>query len=367
MSQQFLYAPIIKGKRNDICAMAHVRTPVADLIKPIFELPPFLPTDKPEEKLAKFAGNLSRLFASGRDCYVDFPLLKTDARTSDGTLALVAAYGQFNALNINFEPVYGFDRDDGMWPIVMAQAKKSKGMLLRLDLDDMEFAEDTVSRIQDLSTQNLKTSNLDIMLDCRYINDASKTEDCIDAASLFVEKLAKAINFRKLIIAGSSAPKTVAEIDKDSQGVVLRRELILWARLRAMDLPYEPIYSDYGVIHPDFSDLKPSKYINGKIRYTHGANMNIFRGHGLRDDDKFEQYRSLAMNVMQSGLYSGNSYSHGDRYIYDCASGQAKTGNPGVWVLNDQNHHFTYAAKQIEQLDLLAYRGYTAEALLAQA
>lgn len=366
MDIDFAYAPVIKGKLNDIKAVSYLSHELADRMKPVFELPPFVETDAPEQVLARFAARLAKLYPK-RPCYVDFPLLKKGARTSSGEGVLATAYGQLNALSINYEPVYGFDRDDSLWSLVIQQANQSGGMLLRLGVDDLEFASDTLDQIQDLTLRGLDTKSLDVLLDCRSLSSPASTVAIAEMASVFLDNLATSFRIRKAVIAGSSALKTVTSIEKNSCGDVLRNELSLWANVRVRNLPLEAIYGDYGVIHPDFTDLTPSKHINGKIRYTHGKHFHIFRGHSLSQDDRYEQYRKLSHSVMSSGFFQGHTFSHGDRYIYDCSTGQASTGNAGTWVMNDLNHHFTYVVQQVRRLEALMYRGYPEAAILEQA
>lgn len=362
----FSYCPVIKGKINDIKAMAYVAPAVASVVKPLFELPPFKPTDKPEEVLSRFAMRLAKL-AARRPCYVDFPLLKPGALTNGGERALEVAFGQLNAVQVPFEPVYGFDRDESLWGLVGVQANRSGGLLVRLDPDDLEFPDETIERILELGRHRLDLRMVDIMIDHRHIGSDVDAMVAAGSTADFVEKLATATTIRKLLIAGSSAPKTVTDIDKDGYGEITRHELTLWARLATERLPMRPIFSDYGVIHPEFSDLTMSTHINGKIRYTQGTKFHIHRGHSLRLGDKYDQYRVLSSGVLSSAHYQGNKFSYGDRYIFDCATGHAGTGNPGTWVLVDQNHHISYAVNQVQRLSLLVRNGLPAHEILENA
>ncbi|MBF3728241.1 hypothetical protein ISG25_37580, partial [Burkholderia pseudomallei] len=72
---------------------------------------------------------------------------------------------------------------------------------------------------------------------------------------------------------------------------------------------------DYGVIHPDFSDIGPNKYMNAKIRYTVGDKIVYFRGHGLLHPVKdYNQYYDLAKKVVTDTRYRTRKYSFGDSY-----------------------------------------------------
>lgn len=366
MQVDFSYCPIIKGKANDIKAMAYVAPAQAAFVKPLYELPPFKPTDKPEEATAKFATRLAKL-ASHRRCYVDFPMLKPKARTAEGELALEVAFGQLNARQIPFEPVFGFDRDEALWPFIAEQALRSGGLLLRLDADDIEFADETIERVLDLSRYGIDSRYVDVMIDRRYVESREGALGAAVETADFIDSLASRVRFRRLIVAGSCAPKSVAAVERDGYAAIPRHELTLWATLASERLPVRPIYGDYGVIHPDFSDLTLSTHINGKIRYTQGTQLHIHRGHSLRQGDKYEQFRVLAAAVAKSRHYRGQNFSYGDRYIYDCATGHAGTGNPGTWVLVDQNHHIAFASEQMSRLSSLALQGSNADAILQQA
>jgi hypothetical protein len=362
---EFSYCPVVKGKLNDIKAASLVRGLATQAITPLYELPPFLPTDKPEQILNRFATRLANLPRAG--CYIDFPLLKPGAKTSSGQLALQFAFECLNACGIPFRPVYGFDRDDAMWPLVVRQANYSGGLLLRLELDDVEYGDETIDRIIDLAHLGIDRRNVDLMIDCRYLLNNDFALSAAAQVGDFIEKLASAVSIGRTIVAGSCAPKTVSNIAKNSMDSISRTELTLWANVASNNPSRDIIYSDYGVVHPDFSDLVPSKNINGKIRYTEGASIHIFRGHSLFEGDKFEQYRELSAAVMRSPYYQGREFSYGDQYISDCAARVVGTGNAGTWVLVDQNHHITYAARQVHRLQSLIKRGLSAESVLAMA
>lgn len=367
MDMEYSYCPIIKGKLNDIKAVASLAADVARTIKPLFEMPPFKPSDDAEVTIARFVNRLANCRRSA-PCYVDFPLLKPGARTRAGESALAAAYGQLQAMSVEFEPVYGFDRDDRIWPMVAAQANRSGGLLLRLDPHDLDVPDDTLDRLANLHNVGVNYSDMDVMLDMRAVASREAAMVLADPLAQFIRDLSATVRLRKLVVAGSCAPKTVTAIQRDATGTIERGELILWASLIAARLPLAPVYGDYGVVHPDFSDLTISSNINGKIRYTCGASIHIFRGHSLRQGDKFGQYRVLSKRVVDShDLYRGSSYSEGDRYIFDCSTNLVGTGNAGTWVFVDQNHHMTYAARQISRLKEIARAGASIDEIVQAA
>lgn len=366
MSQEFIYCPIVKGKLNDIKAMAYVEHRLASQTKPLYELPPFRKTGNSEKELARFVKYLSKM-SGPRPCYVDFPLLKPGARIESGESIVDVGFSWLKSAGVNFHPVYGFDRDEASLSSVIQWADRQGGMLLRLEQDDLDFPDETIERILDLQTNGLNFKQLDVMFDHRYIRTEAESLRAASDTCNFVDNLLRFVPVRTIVVAGSSSPMTVSEIGKDSHGEIARQELILWANIITQRFSVRFIFGDYGVIHPDFSDLTPNAHINGKIRYTSGSRLHIYRGHSLKQGDKYDQYHRLAANVKNGPFYLGSKFSYGDRYIFECAEGRAKTGNPGTWVMNDQNHHFTYAVQQIERLQALARPSLSVESLLEQA
>lgn len=348
IDQEKLYFPVVKGKINDIRAVSLMPGAAASQVMPVFELPPFHPSDSPEAILGRFAARIAQHFGK-RSCFVDFPMMKPAQLTSDGTSSLVAAYRELNNYQIPFLPVYGFDRDQSVWPVVASQASHSDGLLLRLVKDDIEFFDETIERIESLKNYGLESGKVHLYMDFRHLGSSIDKTHALELATEFVVQFQSAGLRSTIIVGASCAPKTVAAIQKDSVGEYERLELPLWLELISDTQNLRIRFSDYGVIHPDFSDLTMSTHINGKIRYTAGRKTHVFRGHSLRQGNRYEQYRDLAKGVLGSGLFLGSSYSFGDRYVQDCATGLVGTGNAGTWVLVDQNHHFTYVCNQIRK------------------
>lgn len=364
MDIKFQYCPVVKGKINDIKAVAGVQMSVASSMTPLYELAPFKQDENVDNVLARFAMRLSKHVTHGQN-YIDFPMLKPNSQTADGIATLEAAFAHLNNLRVGFKPTYGFGRDEEQWGLILSQAKKSNGMLLRLERDDLDFSHETLERIMDLRSHGVDLSTVDLFFDARYLSSYVDAQSVAEQIIDFLTILDNNLSVGAVIVSGSTAPKTVTSIEKDGYDAITRHELTLWANV-ALRFPHLSIvYSDYGVIHPDFSDLVMSSHINGKIRYTEGTKIHVFRGHSLRQEDKYEQYRVLSAKVVASRMYQGRNFSSGDKYIADCASGIGGTGSPGTWVLADQNHHFTYAARQIVQLGAMVATGEKSKAILS--
>lgn len=352
MAQQ-LYSPIVKGKLNDLKALGKISGGTRAQIKPLIEAMPLPKGGDIDQHLHKLAHYLVKHVPLG-EIYLDFYGLLPGLQTSAGTDATIAGFRLVKALGRTVTPVYGFDRDDSLWqslvPIIQTN---DRGFCFRVDVDDLDdLAEDTWGQILERSADlQLRPSDIDLMLDLRDL----KNHDLNELQAIvrqFFEINPRVRGYRSIILAGSSALKTVAEISQDGIGHVVRKELTLWSRVQreiAHDIPL--IFGDYGVIHPDFSDQGPNKYMNAKIRYTDRGRIVYFRGHGLKHPVKdYAQYHELAAQVRNSAVYQGREFSYGDWYIDAVAEFHSTSGHPGTWVLADMNHHLEYTTLQMSRL-----------------
>ena len=348
-----LYSPIVKGKLNDLKALGMISGVARTLIKPSIEAMPLPKGGDIDKHLHKLAHYLVKHVPLG-EIYLDFYGLLPGQKVADGRDATVAGFKLVKALGRTVTPVYGFGRDDSLWrDLIQIVESNAQGFCFRVDVDDLEdMAEDTWGQILERGAElGLRPNQIDLMVDLR---DVAKFE--FDELQGIVEDFF-AINpnvrgYRSVILAGSSALKTVGDIPKDGVDHVARRELTLWSRVQREVVPDLPlVFGDYGVIHPEFSDQGPNKNVNAKIRYTDRGRIIYFRGHGLLHPVKdFAQFHALAAQVRESSAYQGPQFSYGDSYIDAVAEFNTTSGNLGTWVLADMNHHLEYTTLQMSKL-----------------
>ncbi|MFJ1471054.1 hypothetical protein QPK29_025320 [Massilia sp. YIM B02787] len=350
-----VYVPVVKGSKYDLMAVGRVNKSVRTAIKPFVEAMPVDP-QKPsiDEHVYKLCSGIRKHLPLG-ELFVDFYGLMPDDIVADGTNAIIHGFRLLKGLGRPVTPVFGFERNDELWDGLGAIAREfGKGFCFRLsrdDLDEYQF-DDVWSQIIERSAQmNIPHDQIDLMLDYRHI-DAESVKSLAENVISFLFHNPDVAQFRSVVVAGSSALKSVAEIEKDGMGEVVRQELHLWSFLwRDMPDNFKPIFGDYGVIHPDFSNQSPSKYVNAKIRYTVGDKIVYYRGHALHFPDKdYEQYHELASRVIADRRYVGRDKSDGDKCIDDCAKRMIGPGALGTWVAADMNHHVCYSARQMARL-----------------
>lgn len=350
-----LYSPIVKGKLNDLKALGRISTTARSTVKPLIEAMPLPKGGDIEKHIHNLAHYLVKHVPLG-EIYLDFYGLRPDLSTPDGANATIAGFELIKALGRAVTPVYGFGRNDALWPLLSkVVVANARGFCFRIDIDDLDDqAEETWSLILERSAEiGLKPNEIDLILDLRDLKNL-ELEDLQETVLDFLAVNPRYQQYRTIILSGSSALKTVGNIPKDGIGNVARRELTLWSRLqREVNDGTTLVFSDYGVIHPDFSDQGPNKNINAKIRYTDRGRIMYFRGHGLRHPVKdYTQYHELATQVRDSVGYQGRHFSYGDWYIDAVANFNNTPGSPSTWVLADMNHHLEYTAKQIASLAL---------------
>lgn len=354
MSAMQLYSPIIKGKLNDLKAIYRL-TPVAQAnIKPLIEAMPLPAKNKGvDDHLKKLVNNIVK-YVELEEIFVDFYGLTPHIKTQDGVDATLAGFRLLNEQGVPVTPTYGLERDDDLWePLHTIVKTFGRGFCFRIDIDDLDDqAENTMSQIIERSAQlGLKPKNVDLLIDLRDLSGqdlAELKEIVLD----FLQFIPQGQAYRSIILAGSSALKSVGEIPKDGVMEIVQNELRIWAEIQR-DIPesLNLIYGDYGVVHPDFSERGYAKYMNAKIRYTCKGSISYYRGHGLLYPIKdYEQYHDLAEKVRVASNYMGQEFSFGDQYINDVANISVSPGAPATWVLADMNHHLEYTVMQMIDL-----------------
>lgn len=348
-----VYTPVIKGKLNDIKAIAKVEKSLLLHSKPLIEAMPVAKGERVLDHIEKIGHYLSK-YLSHQESFVDFYGFAPGLKDEDNVDAVVAGMRSFAKRNLPFTPTYGFQRDDQIWNnLADIVATQKRGFCFRVDIDDLDDqAEDTWAAILERSAQiGLSAGMVDILVDLRDIGSAN----LISTSQLLAHFLSlkpPTNEYRSLIVVGSSALKSVADIQIDSNASVARNELLVWALAqKVVDADTSIIFGDYGVIHPDFSDQVNNPNINAKLRYTSRGRIHYYRGHGLRmPKSDYAQYFALAEKVRSSSAYEGPESSFGDWYVDAVADHATTSGSPATWIVADLNHHVSHTIRQMVAL-----------------
>lgn len=156
--------------------------------------------------------------------------------------------------------------------------------------------------------------------------------------------------WRRVIIAASSFPEDLSDVDASSVTMLPRREWLLWESLRRKpkQLPRgNLICADYPIAHPVPREIDPRMMrMSASIRYTTALGWLVVKGRNVRQFG-FEQYFELASLLASRPEYSGPGFSWGDGYIAQCAAGTSGPGNATTWRKVSTNHHVSLVVDQL--------------------
>jgi hypothetical protein len=282
-----------------------------------------------------------------------------DQRVENGDHLMSYVINGLRSRGLAIIPVVGYDR----WPdaayraALQSIAPPTNGhYCLRLDPSAIEDSADP-----DHFDSVLEEIVADLSLDppqCTALIDfgdiagnARSLSTLIAQAEDIVRQLGQ-FHFGNYVIAGCSLPPSIdlAVAKRDSDGSILRKELLVWQDLRTTFSEQSIICGDYGARGPTTVDT-PSKYMNGKIRYTIDKQHFIVRGHAFYNDNySRQQMFDLAERVVASSHFLGEGYSWGDQQILS-SSRRSFVGGPAEWIAVDTNHHVTFVVDEIEAFE----------------
>ena len=373
-----IYIPILKAKQGEFNALAHLSERASSQIIPWFDIPKL--SDKNREKFEKFskppiqsflndiAFNIASawsgkpIFDERKSIFMDLPQWSPDAQVENGEHIVPYLLNQLERLDVNVNPVIRYDFwDDPVYVNALKNInlENDRHFCIRLDMDPDTLADimadpDYVSdRLKDIIRNlELNPSETYLLIDFGDVSKQSHSVEKMINNAKHAISLVQRCGFSQIILAGASMPASIADAvqTKDSEGLVLRKEMLTWQTLISETPTLNIIFSDYGVRNPNsFEESKGNKYTNGKIRYTTSdKNYFIARGHELySSDDKFHQFCKLAKNVISSKHYISKSFSWADEQIFHHSSPKSKSGNLQEWISIDTNHHIETVAMEV--------------------
>jgi len=369
------YVPIMKAKQGEFEAIKPIRIEqlehqIQPLFHPLFEMPNVY-----REGASRIADVTNRcekigVLWGGNIALVDGYFWKpSEAILENGEHFLTYTYNKLFALGVNVVPVIGYDRWFDQMSSLYNQTMRNLNypdapyFCIRLDGDAMYdidepdfFREQLDSIIFDLK---LTENNCSILIDFGDVSVNRITiEQMLTKSTDFLEILS-AYDFKYIAISGASYPESVAEAihDHDTDGPVLRKEMVVWQTLRKKFPNAKLKFSDYGARHPAPEKDIRNKHTNGKIVYTIDLNYFVVRGHPFSRDGNHSHRKQLANRLVNSIYYEGADFSWGDEKIFECANGIKKfIGNSTQWVSIDTSHHIKYVVEEVRSFESVYQR-----------
>lgn len=346
------YQPIVKMKPNDLMSVTRLYPRTAARVRPLVEVLRPAPRESVEAHLASALKSFLRFYPLNRAA-VDLSLLPPDAKI-DGMLASKFGYEALAARGRRITPVETLHCDEAAWLELASTIKRHGcGLLVRLEVDDLEQPSETIAHLLSrLRMIAMDLKDCDIAVDLGSF-ESKPTEDLgprlLDMVSHLVTH-----PFRSLALGGSSIPQFVSDVPEQESAAIRRKELDLWLRVCSQLRWARHIgFLDHGIVFPGHIDGVKNPNINGKLRYTSGAETLIFRGCSRARTPLSEQYPQIVRRVVDSKHYLGPEFSYGDKFLYQCAYAGRYCADMGKWVCADNNHHLTYVQRQIAEMHRL--------------
>ncbi len=348
-----MYSPILRNRQSELLAIKHLAQSVRLEMMPVLDVAaPTKSMDK-EKAVAYVERNIGR---TGK-CATGFPAVFVDSSelASEFRLtgrvhplqAMAAAIAQSGGLAI---PVAGLYRDAVHNKLAVEIAKESadEALCIRLDATDVSTATATARRIEEfLQSVDVRVTKTHLLLDlqCLYGQDR-------EAISKQVLRLLTHLDtqgWAGILIGGYGLPDQISTaVGSNDQGYLQRIEQDVFEDTQGFRMQSPRWFADYTILPPSVVELDwrlIAKLTCPKALYTLSDSWFIIRGGALSSHpDGYEQYFSIAEDIVALDEYCGPGYSYGDEYIADRSARKGKPGSPASWITACVNHHMTFTA-----------------------
>jgi hypothetical protein len=346
------YLPILKWKRGEILGLSELAADVKSQLTPILEIPALPYNFETESSAKSIDEHLSSMRkyveqsigGGGRQAFIDCRFVAHELRMLNGQAPLAYLLDQLRDLNVHPCVGIGDGYSDLDHLAAREHAARAGGEVLVRMSPNIRFRKQ-VDEV--LNRLNVARSRCHLLIDCGQLPEDG-VEQIVVAAHSSLLSVPAIDEWQSVAVAGASFPQYLGRV---APGVseLRRLERDVWTQLIEALAPAQrrPLYSDYGVTSKDIEELDPRMIsVSANIRYTHRDAFYVFKGQSLRRAS-YEQFRELSRSVVNSGVYCGEEFSWGDRYIKECAAGIVTTGNTMTWRKVATNHHLTFVVRQL--------------------
>lgn len=354
------YVPCLRWKLGEYQAMQRISILAKKSLTPLIEVPEVgfdfetqTESKSLDDHLKKFPKRVSDKWGK-REFFLDICQLDSTERLANGEHILSFLFRTLRDAECSPIPVITPTESNENIAQVANQVRLGRrNLCIRISLEEL-FSGDTQKKISSLE-KNLSLSTDD----CHVIVDLkSPNFDPIDSFSrVVVEGIQSIPNLKKwgsVVLLGTSFPETMGDVEFGNS-IIPRYEWMLF-KLVSKALTEKgvrvPTFGDYAINHPKVNRKDPRKVKPAaSIRYTIDDGWFIIKGKNVRDFG-LEQYQYHCLELIESGLFLGSTFSYADDYIEKCSQGLRPTGNLSTWRWIGTNHHFEKVTQDISGLPL---------------
>ncbi len=360
MLKRPIYVPILKGKEGEFAALEALKVNIRQELMPLIEIPN-VPYDYANARTArtvhdhvKGVGDRLRKACKDIPIYLDPIWIQPEEDFSGSQLAFGTVLKDCRRMRVRAVPVLSRTSPQQYLTAAGSHSFEAQlGVCFRLRVED--FAEDIdlefeIRRMAE-NAGGILFTDADLIIDLRDVGSEANRA-VLEARSIF-SMIPYKEQWRNVVLAASSFPEDLSDVDASTFSTLPRREWDLWNTLQRRPnlLPRrEMMFADYAISHPTPTEIDPrTMRMSANIRYTAAESWLVVKGRNVRQYG-FDQYFELCKKLVDRQEYCGNEFSWGDRYIFDCAQGIEGPGNATTWRKVGTNHHLTLVVKQLSNL-----------------
>jgi hypothetical protein len=353
------YVPVLKWRQGEYMALSRLSAAIKDWVTPLFEMPTEAwdfeaeaPAKSLDDHLAKFGVRLKQKW-DARRCFLDSPFIDGSKKVASGKHHLVHIFDLARAAGAHPVPVVGLGRASAYVTAVKTiVSQDDRGACLRLTPDD--FGSSLHTDIAALISKiGIHVGQCDLVLDCAAdITVSAKTQALVWKGLL--DQVPSLSGWRSVTVAGTAFPESLPASTFRPTGTTKRYDWLGYKSLIGL-LPEGariPTFGDYAVAHPRTEMIDPRMLDpNAKIKYTINDAWFIAMGSQVKKNGR-GQYANICKSIVSASppVFSGASYSYGDKFIEDCAKGIGSTGGTSTWPMVGSNHHVTKVVRDVASL-----------------
>lgn len=366
MFKQNHYVPVLKWKRGERNALENLDTSLKKFMTPLIEIQPItFDHAKGEFKktidshLCNLGPEIKKSWGVDDPIFIDVDSLYlnenfTDEFVESGEHTVECIIHAAEDEGIFAIPVTGLQRSEEFQLAINRMSQLyNRGVCIRLEESDLADLDTLPERLFDLTNSlNLNANQIDIIFDYKQITLATplSIKEYTEKLLITMARFPELQSWRTFTVLATAYPKNLNKIPTLSEGSLPRSEWIAYKELKKLQLARIPSFGDYNINNPQFVNIDPRLLTLGaNVRYTAKDDFLIFRGGAIKKY-KFNQMVQIANSIIRNPGYYGQNFSYGDKYIFDCAKGNAGTGNSETWVTVGINHHLTLVAHDFSNL-----------------
>lgn len=356
-----MYSPILRNRQSERRALEHLADAVRPFVMPVLDVS--APTKTADQVKARsyVERNIKRseiAVAGFPAVFVDSSELDPAFRLSGGVHPLARAAAAVVNAGVRAIAVTGLHRDDAhrVEALSIANAGDLPGLCVRLDATDVSTPTLTYQRLCALlDADSLEPKDAYLLLDLQCLFGLDK-EAVSKQVRRFLELL-QGDTWAGILIGGYGLPDQLASAcPTNAQTYLPRVEQDVFRDAALVEMTTPRWFADYTVLSPAAVELDwtiISKVVTPKALYTLADVWFVVRGGAFASHpDGFDQFFSIADEIVALDEFCGAEYSYGDQYISDRHNRQGTPGNLGSWITACVNHHVTFTADaHQDQLD----------------